>query len=63
MITKGEFVTVFEAAQRLRISEARLRSWAARGLLPTRQGTRLKLVDIGVAAHLMATRATLTVPR
>ncbi len=61
--SKGEYVTVFEAAQRLRISEARIRSWAARKLLPTRQGRRVKLVDIGVAAHLMATRATLSIPR
>jgi hypothetical protein len=63
MVTKGEYVTVFEAAQRLRISEPRIRSWMNRKLLPTRQGARLKLVDLGAAAQLMATRASLSVPR
>jgi hypothetical protein len=63
MVTKGEFVTVFEASQRLRISEPRIRSWMQRGLLPTRAGTRVKLVDLGAAAQLMATRATLSFPR
>jgi hypothetical protein len=60
---RGEFVTVFEAAQRLHISEARIRHWAARGYLPTKAGTSVKLVDLGVAAHLMAIRRTLSVPR
>lgn len=63
MVIDSEYVTVFEAAQRLKISEARIRSWIGRRLLPTRTGARLQLVDVGKVAHLMATRATLSVPR